>query len=173
MRAKAGPRTGKPVLAWLAFCICLVLAVPEPQGVHASEIACDAGQVQMRWENGRSGFYVELALDSESQARGLMHRKYLAPFSGMLFVFPAPKTARFWMKDTLIPLDILFFDHRGVLKTIHENAVPHSRASIEGGDGIQFVLEINGGMVEELGIPLGTELRHPSIESPDAAWPCQ
>ena len=77
------------------------------------------------------------------------------------------------MKDTLIPLDVLFFDHRGVLETVHGDAQPFSLETFDGGDGIQYVLEFNAGMAGELGIPVGSELRHPSIDSSDAAWPCQ
>lgn len=102
-----------------------------------------------------------------------MHRESLAPFSAMLFVYPTPRKAGFWMKDTLIPLDVLFFDHRGVLKTVHRDAQPLSLETFDGGDGIQYVLEINAGMAMELGIPVGSELRHPAIDSSDAVWPCQ
>lgn len=165
--------TGKPVSAKMALIAILALFVPDSLDLRAAEPACDEAQVQLRWAGGRSSFNVELADDGESRARGLMHRDSLAPFSAMLFIYPSPRMARFWMKDTLIPLDILFFDHRGILKTVHGNAQPLSLETFDGGDGIQYVLEINGGMAEELGIPVGSELHHPSIESPDAAWPCR
>ncbi len=169
----ASPTTVRSVAARVALIAFLALLVPEFRDPHAAEPACDDTKVQLRWENGRSSFNVELADDAESRARGLMHRESLAPFSAMLFVYPTPRKARFWMKDTLIPLDVLFFDHRGVLKTVHGDAQPFSLETIDGGDGIQYVLEINAGMASELGIPVGSELRHPSIDSSAAVWPCQ
>ena len=150
----------------------LALLVPDSRDLRAEESACREMQVHLRWANGVSSFNVEVADDAESRARGLMHRESLAPFSAMLFVYPTPRRAQFWMKDTLIPLDVLFFDHRGVLQTVYENAQPLSLETFGGGEGIQYVLEINAGMAEELDIPAGSELRHPSIDSPDAAWPC-
>ncbi|MCY3875634.1 MAG: DUF192 domain-containing protein [Rhodobacteraceae bacterium] len=169
----ASPTTGQSVLAKVALIAFLALLVPDFRESHAAEPACDETKVQLRWANGRSSFNVELADDAESRARGLMHREALAPFSAMLFVYPTPRKARFWMKDTLIPLDVLFFDHRGVLKMVHGNAQPFSLETFDGGEGIQYVLEINAGMSRDLGIPVGSELRHPSIDSPDAAWPCR
>ena len=170
---RASPTTGSSVPAKAALIAVLALLVPDIRASHAVETACDETKVQLRWAHGRSSFNVELADDAESRARGLMHRESLAPFSAMLFVYPSPRKASFWMKDTLIPLDILFFDHRGVLKMVHGEAQPFSLETIDGGDGIQYVLEINAGMARELGIPVGSELRHPSIDSSDAVWPCQ
>ncbi len=170
---RVSPATAESFLACVVLIALVVLFVPGSLVPHAAEPACDEAQVQLRWAGGRSSFNVELADDAESRAKGLMHRKSLAPFSAMLFIYPSPRKARFWMKDTLIPLDVLFFDHRGILKTVHGNAQPLSLETFDGGDGIKYVLEINGGMAEELGIRVGSELRHSSIESPDASWPCR
>ena len=100
-----------------------------------------------------------------------MNRPSLAPFSGMLFVFPEPVRARFWMKNTLIPLDMLFAGPDGVVRRVHENARPMDETVIDGGDGVKLVLEIAGGMAARLGIGPGTQLRHPAV-GPGAAWPC-
>ena len=89
----------------------------------------------------------------------------------MLFVYPRPQFAAFWMKNTLIPLDMLFIDERGRAKAIHSNAIPGDETLIPGGNGVLAVLEINGGLAKALGIGVGAEMRHP-IFGEAAHWPC-
>ena len=150
--------------------ICVLLAGLNTVAAHAG---CDDGFVDVRMEGAEARFSVAVADDPQEQAQGLMFVEEMPPFSGMLFVNPSPRRAMFWMKNTLIPLDMLFLDERGVVKTLHENAVPHSEETIDGGNGIKAVLEINGGMAEKLGIEVGAELRHGSFDQDLAAWPCQ
>ena len=76
------------------------------------------------------------------------------------------------MKNTLIPLDMIFASPEGRVARIHENAVPHDETLIPGGDGIQYVLEINGGLARRLGIGEGAELRHPAMDQGRALWRC-
>jgi len=103
-----------------------------------------------------------------------MHVEQMPRMSGMLFVYERPQSVSFWMENTLIPLDMLFVGPDGVVRNVHENAIPLDRTSIPGGsDDIQYVLEINGGMAAEFGIAEGTELRHSSIDQSLAAWPCE
>lgn len=117
-------------------------------------------------------FRVEVMDDAAERARGLMFRKEMPQFSGMLFVYETPQPVAFWMRNTLIPLDMLFFDGSGRLTRIHENAVPHDETPIMGGQDIRYVLEINGGLAGELGIDLGAEIRNPALDQSAAAWPC-
>jgi uncharacterized membrane protein (UPF0127 family) len=77
------------------------------------------------------------------------------------------------MENTLIPLDMVFMDDTGTVQHIHENAVPLDRTPIPGGNDIQYVLEVNGGMTETLGITVGSEMRHPGIDQDLAVWPCE
>lgn len=140
-------------------------------GPALAEAACSDTTVQLRGDWGEARFTVEVADDNAERALGLMHRESLARSAGMLFVYERPHRAGFWMKNTLIPLDILFADSAGVVKRIAPMAEPLSEKLILGGNGIQYVLEINGGLAEAMGIAEGTELRHPAI-GPDAAWPC-
>jgi uncharacterized membrane protein (UPF0127 family) len=86
----------------------------------------------------------------------------------MLFAYEDPQTANFWMENTLIPLDMLFASPDGTILTIHENAVPLDRTPISGGDGVQYVLEINGGLAGRLGIEPGDVMQHPAIEAGEA-----
>ena len=99
-----------------------------------------------------------------------MHRESLPRFSGMLFVYDRPQPVAFWMQNTLIPLDMLFFDAAGRLTRIQSRAQPLDETPVVGGDAVQYVLEINGGLAAELGIDLGAELRHPALTG--AAWSC-
>lgn len=137
---------------------------------------CDEGRLDLRWPEGggaRGGaahFAVEIAQTESERNRGLMFRSHMPQAAGMLFVFPAPQNVNFWMKNTLIPLDLLFADSHGVVTRIHSNAVPGDLTPIEGGGDVQFVLEINGGHAAHLGIKPGAQIRHPKITH--AKWPC-
>lgn len=133
---------------------------------------CAPAQVDLRGGWGQARFMVELADTPAERSRGLMHRGSLPRGAGMLFVYDRPQSVSFWMRNTLIPLDIIFLDATGTVARVHENAVPLDETSIPGGGGIQFVLEINGGLAAQFGIGPGTELRHAAIGA-DAAWPCE
>ncbi len=134
--------------------------------------ACSSDTVELRGPAGVQRFHVEVADDAEEQMKGLMYREKMAVSSGMLFVFAKPKHAQFWMKNTLIPLDMIFADAAGRVTRVHANAVPHDETPIDGGEGVAFVLEINGGLAARMGIGPGTELRHPSVDQAGAAWSC-
>lgn len=122
---------------------------------------------------------VEIADDAEERALGLMGRKSLAPMSGMLFVYETPRPASFWMKNTLIPLDILFFDASGVLRHIHPQARPLDLTPIPGavpGDSRPdrlLVLEVAGGEAGRHGLNPGVTLSHPSVPQSTAIAPCR
>ncbi len=131
---------------------------------------CDPARLDLRGPFGQAQFHIELADDTAERARGLMFRDRMASGAGMLFVYEAPQHAAFWMKNTLIPLDMIFADAQGVVTRVHENAVPQDETPIDGGDGVQFVLEINGGLARRLGIAAGAQMRHPAIAAPQ--WPC-
>ncbi len=133
---------------------------------------CSESYIDLRWSGGSARFSVELADNEAERAQGLMFRETLGRFSGMIFVYPNEQSVNFWMRNTLIPLDILFFDSKGLLKKVHQNARPLDLSSLFGGDAIQYVLEINGGMVAKLGIKEGTEMRYPMVENKHAVWKC-
>jgi uncharacterized membrane protein (UPF0127 family) len=106
-------------------------------------------------------FEVELALDDEHRAHGLMFRKKLGPYEGMLFDFFQEMPVAFWMKNTLIPLDMLFIAADGTIKHIHANAVPQTTDPIPSNYPVRAVLEINGGSAALLGIKPGDKVKHP------------
>ena len=132
---------------------------------------CRDDTVSVVGEFGRAAFRVAVADDPQERAQGLMFVEEMGRFEGMLFVYETPQHATFWMRNTLIPLDMLFADETGTVTHIHENAVPLDESTIDGGRGVRFVLEINGGMAEMLGMDTGATLQHPSIGAA-AALPC-
>jgi uncharacterized protein len=140
--------------------------------VALAEAACSPDRIDLRWSGGSESFVVELADDGAERAQGLMFRTSMDPGAGMLFVYESPRRAQFWMKNTLIPLDMVFADATGTVTRVHSNAVPGDLTPIDGGDGVRFVLEINGGLAAQLGLVPGAELRHPAIPATIAAWPC-
>ena len=133
---------------------------------------CDPDVLKVRGPWGQAQFSVEVADDAAERAQGLMNRPSMPRAAGMLFVYDTPQDVSFWMKNTLIPLDMIFADETGRVVSIHENAVPLDTTAIPGGDSVKYVLEINGGMSELLGLNLGSELQHPAIAAEAAAWPC-
>lgn len=142
-------------------------------GVGGTAWAADCAQdrVTIRGSFGEASFTVAVADDAAERAQGLMHVEEMDPFSGMLFVYEEPQPVAFWMENTLIPLDMIFADATGTITRIHADAVPLDRTPIPGGDAVQFVLEINGGMAARLGLAVGDTLQHPAI-GPGAADPC-
>ncbi|MBT8458843.1 MAG: DUF192 domain-containing protein [Litoreibacter sp.] len=133
---------------------------------------CKQDIVSVRGDWGQAEFRVEVADDATERSRGLMFRESLPRMSGMLFIYERPQSMSFWMRNTLIPLDMIFVDPEGRVRAIHENAVPLDETPIRGGPGLLGVLEINGGLSRKLGIGVGSELRHPGLPQKEAAWPC-
>lgn len=138
----------------------------------AQAAPCRDDAAFLRGDWGQARFNIELVDDQRSRALGLMHRQTLPRSSGMLFIYERPQNLIFWMRNTLIPLDMLFIDATGTVTHIHENAVPHDETPIDGGSGVA-VLELNGGMSRAMGITVGSELRHPAFEPAQAAWACE
>jgi uncharacterized membrane protein (UPF0127 family) len=100
-------------------------------------------------------FTVEVARTPQEQATGLMHRQSLAPDRGMLFPYEPPQPASFWMKNTLIPLDMIFIRPDGTIARIAANTVPLSLDPVPSLEPVAAVLEIAGGRAAELGIAPG------------------
>ena len=112
-------------------------------------------------KNGTNRFTVELAISPQEQELGLQHRKELAPDHGMLFVFDRVETASFWMKNTIVPLDIIFVNADGSIHRIAENAVPMSLDQIPSQGPVRGVLEVLAGTSKRLGLAPGDKIVHP------------
>ena len=111
--------------------------------------------------NGPHKFTIELATTAAQMTQGLMYRRSLAPDAGMLFDYQAPSMATMWMKNTLIPLDMLFVDATGRIVNIHERAVPGSLATIAAAAPVRAVIELNGGTASRLAIRPGDRVIFP------------
>ncbi len=101
-----------------------------------------------------------------------MFRESMPQGEGMLFVFDPPQPVAFWMKNTLIPLDMIFLDRTGVVTHVHSDAVPGDLTPIEGGDSVFAVLEVNAGLAARYSIAPGTVMRHEIFSQGYAIWPC-
>ncbi|MBV8776946.1 MAG: DUF192 domain-containing protein, partial [Alphaproteobacteria bacterium] len=112
---------------------------------------------------GPQKFRIELALTAAQMEQGLMFRRTLAPDAGMLFDFTRPTNVTMWMKNTLIPLDMLFLDERGRVFDIHERAVPMSTDVIAAKGPARYVVELNGGTAARLGIKPGDQATSPAL----------
>jgi len=150
--------------------IVAILVVLGAAPVRADECRNDSVGVRGDW--GQAAFVVEIADTSDERSRGLMFRDSMARGAGMLFVYESPRPASFWMKNTLISLDMLFADKTGRVTHVHHRAIPGDLTPIDGGDGVYAVLEINGGLAKDYGITKGSLMRHPVFSPGPAAWPC-
>ena len=139
----------------------------------AAQADCAPGTVELRTTTGSvMRFSVEVADDAAERATGLMNRDRMATAAGMLFVYEAPQHAFFWMKNTLIPLDMVFADGTGRVTRVHDRAVPQDETSIDGGAGVRYVLEINGGLANRIGLGEGAVMRTDVLDQATAAWRC-
>ena len=112
---------------------------------------------------GRHVVAVELARTDAEKARGLMHRTALAPDAGMLFLFDESSDHAFWMKNTLIPLDMLFIADDGRIVGVVARAVPGDLTARSAGGPSRFVLEVNGGWAEAHGVGAGDRVRFENV----------
>lgn len=124
-----------------------------------------AAPVVLETAAGEVSFQVELALTPDEQSLGLMNRRVLPEDAGMLFIYPRTGILGFWMKNTLIPLDIIFIGADDRIVYIHENAQPLSLKIISPGRPSYAVLEINGGLSRRKGIKAGDRVRHPLLNA--------
>jgi uncharacterized membrane protein (UPF0127 family) len=142
------------VLAALLFSLPLAAQTEPPREELA--IATDAGE---------RVFHVEIADDQAERARGLMYRRELDDDEGMFFDFGSEQRASFWMRNTYISLDMLFIRADGTIESIAERATPLSEKSIPSQGPVRYVLEINGGLSDALGIEPGDAISGPAFEA--------
>lgn len=116
---------------------------------------------------GSQPFDVELAVTSEQRAQGLMYRQKLPAEAGMLFLYPAARPVSMWMKNTVIPLDMLFIGDDGRILQIAERAIPGSTATISSHQPARAVLELNGGTAARLKIQVGDRVLYRTFGTAD------
>jgi len=145
-------------LAWLGLVFALLMAA------SSSVVVLAQGKLDtlvITTAQGARSFEVEVMRTDEERARGLMFRRYMPADRGMLFDFKETQPVMMWMKDTFIPLDMVFIRKDGSIARIAENTEPHSTRTIASGEPVFAVLEINGGIAAKLGIKAGDRVQHP------------
>ncbi len=144
------------------FLLLLPLLLVLPAGLASAQLAqFPAAPLTIVTASGPHHFTVEVATTPQQMEQGLMFRPSLAPDAGMLFDYGRPSMAMMWMKNTLIPLDMLFVDAEGRIINIHERAVPGSLATIAAAAPARAVIELNGGTAARLGIRPGDKVMFP------------
>jgi hypothetical protein len=121
------------------------------------------GELVIEAASGAHRFTIELATSPEERARGLMYRQELAADAGMLFLYAADQQITMWMKNTLIPLDMLFIAGDGRILNIAQRTIPGSLAAIPSDGPARGVLEVNGGTAARLGIKPGDKVVYPAF----------
>lgn len=154
---------------WRVLCLaaltggCAAAAPPSPSTAKPAAAVASyklpTEPLRIETSRGPVRLTVEVAADEASRERGLMYRYALSDKQGMIFDFKTPQNAAFWMKNTFIPLDMLFVTAEGRLLTIARNARPHDETPVPSGGPIRAVIEINGGLADRLGIQVGDRVR--------------
>ncbi len=110
---------------------------------------------------GEHTFHVDIADDAAEQRRGLMYRREMAADAGMLFLYDEEEPLSYWMRNTYIPLDIIYIDQTGRIVSIARDTTPLSERSIPSAGPAIAVLEVNAGISDEFGFVDGDQVRHP------------
>jgi uncharacterized membrane protein (UPF0127 family) len=145
----------------LAACFAALVLLSPTAG--AQDAAREA--LNIVTDDGEHVFQVEIADDPRERAVGLMFRREMPADAGMLFDFMEEQPASFWMRNTYIPLDMLFIRADGTIDSIGERTTPLSEKSVPSKGPVRFVLEINGGLSDRLGIEAGDRVTGPAIEA--------
>ena len=144
----------------LWFCVFVVLGAGSARAAAPLQ-SFETSNLTIVGADGRHRFTVELAETPAQLEQGLMFRPSLAADAGMLFDFKQPTVATMWMRNTLIPLDMLFVDRDGTIVGIAARTVPGSDAIIAAPAPVRAVIELNGGTAARLGIRPGDRVLHP------------
>jgi uncharacterized membrane protein (UPF0127 family) len=145
------------VQAWAVLAFVVFLAASAGAPAQGGEL----DSLEIATSTGRHAFQVEIANNDATREHGLMDRRYMAADHGMLFEFDREASVSFWMKNTYIPLDMIFIAPSGAVTHIAANAEPLSERVIPSGGPCIAVLELNGGMAASIGLKVGDKVRHP------------
>ncbi|MCJ2057020.1 DUF192 domain-containing protein [Methylobacterium sp. J-048] len=149
---------------------CLILTAPvtaHPVLAQAAmrESAAKTEPLTIATKAGPKGFEVEVMRDDAGRSRGLMFRRHMAADHGMLFDFERAEPVTMWMKNTYLPLDMLFIRPDGIVSRIAADTEPLSTAIIPSGSPVSAVLELNAGTAAKLGIQAGDRIEHPLFKA--------
>ena len=143
---------------WVVLVVLAGFSVPAGAEVAREELVVDTAGASHR-------FQVEIADDNQERARGLMFRRSMPDDHGMLFDFGEEQPASFWMENTYIPLDMLFIKEDGTIESIAKRTTPLSRTGVPSKGAVRYVLEINGGLSDILGIKPGDKVSGPAMDA--------
>lgn len=147
------------LFVWFYLSMASPAGAAEPALPSANSVTFEKSTIQLRSRYGSTYHVtVEVASSPEQLAQGLMHRTELPAGTGMLFVYKLPRKVAMWMKNTPIPLDMLFASRTGTFFHIAENTTPMSEDLIIGPGAAAYVLELPAGTVKKLGIQVGDRL---------------
>jgi len=131
--------------------------------INATEIELKKSYVTIQTKDSEYIFNVEIAKTAEERSKGLMYREKLRQKEGMLFLYPKNQVIKMWMKNTLIPLDMIFINNKGEIIEIFKMTIPKDLTPIGPEVKLKGVLEINGGLTSYLNINKGDLIIHPSL----------
>lgn len=146
----------------MTMVVALLLAVAPPPAWAEALVSFDSAPLEIVAAKGgkRHALVVEVAVSERQLAQGLMFRTTMAPDAGMLFDFGQARSISMWMKNTLMPLDMLFIDGKGVIRGITADTVPMSTTVISSPGPVRAVLELNAGTAARLGLKAGDRVVH-------------
>ena len=134
--------------------------------VHAqTPVVFEKSRLSLTTDRGRFEFTVEMAVTWEQRRQGLMFRRELAPDAGMLFDYGTVAPVAMWMKNTLIPLDMIFIGADGQVVNIGRNTTPQSLKPVRSWGPVRAVLEVRAGTASRLGLKAGDAVRHPLFKN--------
>jgi uncharacterized membrane protein (UPF0127 family) len=145
------------LIALVLFTLSPVVALPATFATESLTIRKADGSIHL--------FTVEVAAEPDQRAQGLMNRKEMAGDRGMLFDFGTTRRVYMWMKDTYLPLDMLFLGQDGTVVSITPDTVPLSEAIIDSHEPVRFVIELNAGAAKTLGLSVGDKAESPRIKA--------
>ncbi len=152
------------MIALRVFLSALLLLLPLQGSAQTGQLLeFERSELQITTADETYTFAIELALTPEQQSQGLMFRQSMAADAGMLFVQNNEGIRNFWMRNTFIPLDMLFIKADGTIAHIAERTVPQSLETVSSRVPVQAVLELNGGTARRLGIKVGDKVTHPLL----------
>ncbi len=161
-RKGAGPAL---LLSLQAVIVAIFLVGSVPLAAETGQGAAQEGleTLQLVTAGGAHDFSVEVMRTPEQRQRGLMFRRFLPQNRGMLFLFEAERPVAMWMKNTYLPLDMVFIGKTGRVVGLAENAEPLSEKIIPSGAPTYAVLELNAGVAAKIGLKIGDALRYPAF----------
>jgi len=154
---------------FLSFILLVLASLPVSAFQEGHPQTLPLEPLSIETDGGRLDFQVQVAVTMDQKRTGLMFRTDMPDNEGMLFTYRYPDLASFWMRNTYIPLDIIFIYPDGTIANIEEMTVPLSLDSVKSIGYVTGVLEINGGLAEKLGIKPGDKIIHSFYEKKDGA----